>query len=156
MHLSVHRSTENVLTAFLLDSNILVYANNEDSPFHSPCRRLVEDAIDGCFPAYIAHQNLLELYAVVTDKRRVENPLTPECASGLINFYLTSKNILILYPSPVTFSILGKLIAEHAPLSHGIFDLVLVALMMENNISTIHTANMRHFVSFKEITAISP
>jgi len=156
MHSSVHRSMENDLTPCLLDSNILVYANNEDSPFHSPCKRLVEDAIDGRFPAYIAHQNLLELYAVVTDKRRVDNPLTPECASGLISFYLASKNISILYPSPATFCILGELIADHAPLSHGIFDLVLVALMIENDIKTIHTANTRHFASFKEITAVSP
>ncbi len=147
---------ENALTACLLDSNILVYANNEDSPFHSPCKRLVEDAIDGCFSAYIAHQNLLELYAVVTDKRRVEKPLTPESANSLINFYLTSRNISILYPPPATFSVLGKLIADHAPVSHGVFDLVLVALMIENGITKIHTANTRHFANFKEITAISP
>lgn len=147
---------ENDLTHCLLDSNILVYANNMDSPFHKPCKKLVDDAIKGRFPAFIAHQNLLELYAVVTDKRRVEKPLTPECANSLINFYLTARNISILYPSPATFSALGKLIADHAPLSHGIFDLVLVALMIENDITTIHTANTRHFSNFKEITAVSP
>lgn len=147
---------ESALTACLLDSNILVYANNEDSPFHNPCKRLVEDAIDGHFRAYIAHQNLLELYAVVTDKRRVEKPLTPKSANSLINFYLTTGNVSILYPSPATFGILGKLIAAHAPLSHGVFDIVLVALMIENGISTIHTANTRHFANFKEITAVSP
>jgi predicted nucleic acid-binding protein len=127
-----------------------------DSPFHEPCKKLVEDAISGRFPAYIAHQNILELYAVVTDKRRVEKPLTPECANSLISFYLTARNISILYPSSATFVVLGKLIANHAPLSHGIFDLVLVALMIENNIAKIHTANTRHFSSFKEITAVSP
>ena len=144
------------MTACLFDSNILVYANNEDSPFHGPCKKLVEEAINGSFPAYIAHQNLLELYAVVTDKRRVESPLTPEEARILINFYLTAESVSVLYPSSTTFSILCKLIADHTPLSHGIFDLVLVALMIENNIKTIHTANTRHFCNFKEITAISP
>lgn len=140
----------------LLDSNILVYANNVDSPLHEPCKKIVEDALLGLFPAYIAHQNLLELYAVVTDKRRVENPLTPECANSLINFYLTARNISILYPTSATFSILGKLITDHAPISHGIFDVLLVALMINNNIRTIHTANMRHFSNFQEITALSP
>ena len=144
------------MIACLLDSNILVYANNVDSPLHEPCKKIVTDALLGRFPAYIAHQNLLELYAVVTDTRRVENPLSPECANTLINFYLTARNISILYPTSKTFSILGKLITDHAPLSHGIFDVVLVALMIDNNIRTIHTANMRHFSNFKEITAIPP
>ena len=144
------------MTPCLLDSNILVYANNVDSPFHKACKKLVEDAINGRFPAYIAHQNLLELYAVVTDKRRVEKPLTPECANSLIRFYLVAGSISILYPSSATFGVLGKLIADHTPLSHGIFDLVLVALMIENNIATIHTANTRHFSNFKGITAVSP
>lgn len=147
---------ENDLTACLLDSNILVYANNVDSPFHTPCKKLVEGAINRRFPAYIAHQNLLELYAVVTDKRRVENPLAPEDATSLINFYLTARNISVLYPSPATFCVLEKLIKDHRPLSHAIFDLVLVALMIENGITTIHTANTRHFSNFKEITAVSP
>jgi predicted nucleic acid-binding protein len=147
---------ESDLTPCLFDTNILVYANNIDSPFHEPCRKLVESALNGRFPAFIAHQNLLEMYAVVTDKRRVEKPLTPESANGLINFYLTTSNISILYPSPATFSVLGKLIADHSPVSHGVFDLVLVALMIENGISTIHTANTRHFANFKEIAAVSP
>jgi predicted nucleic acid-binding protein len=140
----------------LFDTNILVYANNLDSPFHEPCRKLLDDALNGRITAYIAHQNLLKMYAVVTDKRRVENPLTPESANSLISFYLSARNISILYPSPATFSVLGNLIANHNPISHGIFDLVLVALMIENNITTIHTANTRHFSNFKEIKAIAP
>ena len=106
--------------------------------------------------AYIAHQSLLEMYAVVTDKRRVEKPLTSESANGLVNFYLSAGNINVLYPSAATFSVLEKLIADHKPLSHNIFDFVLVALMIENAITTIHTANIRHFSNFKEITAIAP
>jgi predicted nucleic acid-binding protein len=140
----------------LFDTNILVYANNLDSPLHEPCRKLLDDALNGRITAYIAHQNLLEMYAVVTDKRRVENSLTPEAANSLINFYLSAKNITVLYPSPATFSVLGNLIANHNPISHGIFDLVLVALMIENGITTIHTANTRHFTNFKEITALTP
>lgn len=65
---------ENTLTVSLLDTNILVYANNEDSPFHIPCKALVEKAINGQFRVAIAIQNLIELYAVITDKRRVEHP----------------------------------------------------------------------------------
>ena len=147
---------EIALTPALLDTNILVYANNLDSPLHKPCKELVESALAGHFHAYITHQNLLELYAVVTDKRRVENPLSPLAANELIAFYLNAPNLNVLFPSGSTLATLGGLIASHQPTSHGIFDLLLVALMMDNGISVIHTANVRHFTNFSGISAKAP
>lgn len=35
-------STENILTTSLIDTNILVYANNEDSQFHFPTDHTIE------------------------------------------------------------------------------------------------------------------
>jgi predicted nucleic acid-binding protein len=140
----------------LLDTNILVYAINPNAPFHIPCKILVERALDGKYPAYLAHQNLMELYAVVTDKRRVEHPLSPEEANGLLEFYLSTDNLTIIYPNPTTFTLLRDLISLHSPLSHGIFDLMLVALMKQYDIPVIHTLNTRHFKNYQGITAISP
>jgi len=144
------------LNPALIDTNILVYANNLDAPLHKPCRKLVEDALSGRFRAFVAHQNLLELYAVVTDKRRVANPLPPLIANDLIDFYILSPNITILFPSIATFTYLGQLITSNAPVSHGIFDIMLVALMKEYGISVIHTANVRHFAGLPGIIANCP
>jgi predicted nucleic acid-binding protein len=147
---------ESALTPALLDTNILVYANNLDAPLHEPCRKLVEDALSGRFQAFLAHQNLLELYAVVTDKRRVEHPLSPQSANELIGFYLSASNLSVIFPTTVTFTLLSELISSHAPISHGIFDLMLVALMKEHGLSVIHTANVRHYSDFQGISAICP
>lgn len=95
---------ENTLTASLLDTNILVYANNEDSPFHIPCKTLVEKAISSQIRAAIAIQNLIELYAVITDKRRVEHPLTPLKAKELIDFYKDREAIQRITPTSRTFN----------------------------------------------------
>src|SRR3990170_879434 len=89
---------ENTLTVSLLDTNILVYANNEDSPFHIPCKALVEKAIRSQIRAAIAIQNLIELYAVITDKRRVEHPLSPLKAKELIDFYKDQEAIQCITP----------------------------------------------------------
>ena len=147
---------ESSLTPALLDTNILVYANNLDAPFHMPCKKLVDDALSGRFQAFIAHQILLELYAVVTDKRRVEQPLSPQSANELIGFYMSSPNVSVLFPTTITFTILGELISNHKPISHGIFDLMLVALMKEHSISDIYTANVLHFRDFSGISAVCP
>ncbi|MEW6002947.1 MAG: PIN domain-containing protein [Nitrospirota bacterium] len=85
------------MTVSLIDTNILVYANNVDSPFHSKCKGLVEEAVNGSIQAAISIQNLIELYAVITDKRRVEHPLPPIKAKELIEFYKHNENIQVNY-----------------------------------------------------------
>jgi predicted nucleic acid-binding protein len=147
---------ENTLTASLLDTNILVYANNADSPFHAPCRALVEKAIAGDIDAVIAVQNLVELYAVITDKRRVERPLSSDDGRKLIEFYATLDTLRIISPSVNSLSILTQLIAEQKPQAQHIFDFMLVATMMENNVSGIYTYNADHFKPFKNLSVSHP
>jgi len=144
------------LTASLLDTNVLVYANNADSPFHTPCRALVEKALSGGMEAVIAVQNLVELYAIITDKRRVERPLSPDDGRKLIEFYATTDKLRIISPSAKSLSILTSLMAEQKPKSQNIFDFMLVAAMIENAVSAIYTYNVDHFTPFKTLTVLRP
>lgn len=144
------------MTASLFDTNVLVYANNADSPFHTQCRTLVEQAISGGIEAVVAAQNLVELYAVITDKRRVERPLSPDDGRKLIEFYATIDGLRVIAPSAKSLSILIGLIAEHQPKSQNIFDFMLVATMMENSVSGSYTYNVDHFKPFKTITVSRP
>lgn len=144
------------MTASLFDTNVLVYANNADSPFHSQCRALVEKAIAGGIDAVIAVQNLVELYAVITDKRRVERPLSPDDGRKLIEFYATVDGLRIIAPSAKSLSILTGLMAEQNPKSQNIFDFLLVATMMEHAVAEIYTYNVDHFNPFKTIIVSRP
>lgn len=89
---------ENILTASLIDTNILVYANNKDSHFHNTCKTIVEKAVNGKLKAALSIQNLIELFAVITDKKRVEHPLSPTKANELIIFYKNQPYIQIIAP----------------------------------------------------------
>ena len=89
----------NILTTNLIDTNILVYANNKDSTFHTVCKSIVEKAINGEISTVIAVQNLIELYAVITEKRKVERPLSPIKAKELIEIYRKS-NIRVITSMP--------------------------------------------------------
>ena len=144
------------MTASLIDTNILVYANNADSPFHSKCKALVEKAVSGSLQTAISVQNLIELYAVITDKRRVERPLPPVKAKELIEFYQHNEKIQVIIPKSETLSTILKLIAKHKPKAQSIFDYLLVATMTDNNIYEIYTANTDHFKPFTSIRAINP
>lgn len=143
------------LTANLIDTNILVYANNKDSEFHSICKSIVEKAINNEIEAVIAVQNLIELYAVITDKRRVEHPLSPAKAKELIEFYRGS-NIRIIAPTPQTIDAITNLIEKHNPKAQSIFDYLLAATMTDNGVYGIYTANSEHFKHFDSIIVINP
>lgn len=51
------------MTASLIDTNVLVYANNRDSEFHAVCKSVVEKAINGEIEAVVAVQNLIRIIA---------------------------------------------------------------------------------------------
>jgi len=140
----------------LLDTNILVYATNKDSEFHSVCRSLVEKAVNNEIEAVVSIQNLIELYAVITDKRRVEHPLTPVKAKELIEFYKKDTGIRIIAPVVRTVDTIAKLIEKHSPRSQSVFDYLLAATMMDNGVHVIYTSDTGHFKHFDSITAINP
>ena len=62
----------------LLDTNVLVYSLFRDSPHYSPASHLVEHARRSPAGLCIVPQVLSELYAVITNPRRVNAPFSPE------------------------------------------------------------------------------
>lgn len=137
----------------LLDSNILVYAHNRSSPFHKKCLELAKSAAEGGIQANLAHQNLLEFYSVITNPRRIENPISYHDARKLVANYYDSP-FLIIYPTPETFEIALKLASVQAVKNSKIFDVYLAATMLSNDISTIITANAADFKGFPDIRII--
>ena len=64
------------MTSFLIDSNVLISSYDETEKQHPESYLLVGKAVAGELQAFLAHQNILEYLAVVTDPGRVENPLS--------------------------------------------------------------------------------
>ncbi len=143
----------------MIDTNILAYANNKDSDFHTTCKVIVEKAINGEIKAVIAVQNLIELYAVITDKKRVERPLSPSKAGELIDFYKRADNIRIIAPTVHTIDTIIKLIGKSSPKAQSIFNCLLVATMLDNGVHEVYTSDsedFKHFDSVKIINPLSP
>jgi predicted nucleic acid-binding protein len=142
-------------TTYLIDTNILVYAYNEDSEFHEEALRILENALNKNINAAIADKNLFEFFAIITDKKRIENPITTDEAIDIINF-LVDSNIKIIYSSPFGFLKTLELAGKYKIKRQEIFDTNLVALMIQNKIDTIITANEKHFKNIKEINVLNP
>ncbi len=137
----------------LFDSNILIYAHNGDSPFHLQALNLIANVINGNTYGVLAFQNLLEFYSVITDKRRVSNPISPKLASELVNEYLTSP-FEIIYPNFNTDEIIIRLLKEGFFRDGQIFDVYLIATMLSSNIKHVITANVADFKKFDSISVL--
>ena len=55
-------------TTYLIDTNILIYAFNENSEFHMKSLDIVEKALNKELNAVISDKNLYEFFAIITDK----------------------------------------------------------------------------------------
>ena len=138
----------------LLDTNVLVYAHNQDSPFHSKSLSLVKGAIEGQFSGILAQQNLVEFYSVITDQRRITNPLPPLKAQEIFEDYLRLP-FRIIVPNQETIKILSMFCQKKAVKNGQVFDAYLVATMLSNQIKHIVTVNVNDFKSFTEIKVLS-
>lgn len=135
----------------LFDSNVLIYAHNEDAPFHSKAIKLVTEVIKGEIFGVLSSQNLLEFYSVITDIKRLSNPITPNLATELINQYLSSP-FEIIYPNLNTNKIMLGLLKTNKFKNGQIFDVYLVATMLSCNIRQILTANAQDFKKFDGVS----
>jgi predicted nucleic acid-binding protein len=140
----------------LLDTNVLVYAADETSPFHPPSKHLRDNGLRGKVSLCVFPQIFSEFFAVITDSRRVSNPRTQEEAATEIEKYLQAEYLLKLFPGPDVMDIMLDLLRRYEVKRQEIFDLQLVATMLSNNIKRIYTFNREHFDRFAEIDTLEP
>lgn len=136
--------------ALLFDTNILVYAHNQDSPFHNKSLSLVNRVITGEIKGILTQQNLLEFYSIITDQRRITKPLSVVKAQELVEDYLKLP-FDVIAPGKETIKILSLLCQKNKIKNGQVFDAYIVATMLSHQIKNIVTANIKDFLVFTEI-----
>lgn len=134
----------------LIDSNILIYAINSDSPKHSKAKQFLEENIQNL---QIAHQNILETLRVLTHTKYT-NPL--KLKDALQSIFAITEESQIICPTDSTYYVTVELIKEHDLTGNRIFDAYLAATAASNDINTIATDNVRDFTKFKILKIVNP
>ncbi|HAV10257.1 MAG TPA: hypothetical protein DCX22_01375 [Dehalococcoidia bacterium] len=142
-------------TSVFLDTNLLIYAINEDSPWHSAAVALIDKINTGEVQACLSPQVLAEFYATVTNSKKVKHALTADEAVATVDGYIDS-DILKLYPGEGTMKHTYEIAQRYRTKGLDIYDAQIVALMLENDVTTIYTANLSDFKRFKDIVAVNP
>lgn len=133
----------------LVDTNILIYAINADSPKNKSAQQFLNNFKE----LEVAHQNIFEALRVLTHPKFTK-PMKVRIAQQAILAIL--KVLTIIIPDHKTHYIAFELINKHNLVGNRIFDAYLTATALSNDIDVIATDNIKDFKKFEEITVFNP
>jgi predicted nucleic acid-binding protein len=124
----------------LLDTNILIYATCKDSQWYAQAKKLIDTHIDNAETLYIAQNSLYE-YAHVLKKAY---KLSASEIEKRFVFFLDHPYFEILSPSFYT-PVLSQEIMNKEDKKIHMFDVLILAQAIENEIAIIYTKNIKDF-----------
>jgi toxin-antitoxin system PIN domain toxin len=137
----------------VVDTNVLVYAADEDSPFHAACRGWLERQCAHADVWYTTWAILYEFLRVTTHPRVMRRPWNLSEAWPFVKALIASPGLDILAPTERHAEVAGQVIAEIPHLSGNLLhDAHTAILMREHGIRRICTRDADfHRFSFLEV-----
>jgi toxin-antitoxin system PIN domain toxin len=125
---------------FLVDTNIFVYAADEDSPFHTRCLEQLEGWRHQASAWYVTWGVFYEFLRVVTHQRVFRVPWSAAQAWSFVEAIIASPGLGILTATERHASVAAEVIHELPHLSGNLMhDAQTAILMREHGIKTIYT-----------------
>lgn len=141
---------------FVVDTNVLLYAVNEDAPEQERCKLAVRRWCEQPTPWYLTWGVVYEFLRVATHPRVFRRPLSLEQAWSFLNVVLTSQSVDLLSETKLHRTVSSEVFSELPDLrGNRLFDARTAILMREHGISTIYTRDT-DFNRFPFLTVIDP
>ena len=140
----------------VIDTNILLYAANQDCREHRAARVFLEMAHSQPGQWYLSEGICYEFLRVATHHRVFPSPLTSASALEFLDALLGTPNFSVLSAGPRHWATLQTLLKGlHAPAGNLFFDIRTATLMLEHGVRLIYTADT-DFLQFSELEVINP
>jgi len=138
-----------------VDTNILVYAHREDSPFYERASRRVAELAEAAALWGIPWPCLHEFLAIVTHPR-VYGPPTPLArALEQVDAWLESPGLALLAESEMHWSMLRGLLGAGRIVGPQVHDARIAALCSQHGVRELWSAD-RDFSRFPNVTVVNP
>lgn len=125
---------------FVIDTNVLVYAADVESPFHAKCRAFVEGARKQPAAWYLTWGICYEFLRVVTHPRVFRKPWTASQAWGFVAALVASPSVGLLVHTDRHAAVAAQVISELPHVSgNQMHDAHTAILMREHGIKTVYT-----------------
>ena len=128
----------------LIDTNIFIYAIDEDSQFHEKAINLLSNPE---YFFYTTSKNISECLVVLTKDNNLN--ISPSECLEIINILLS--DITVIFPNQLSLKIFQELIYKYNPRGLWIHDLEIASISLAHGINTIVTQNIDDFKKIKEI-----
>ena len=138
-----------------IDTNILLYAHDRSSPLFEPAKQFIADA---CKEGIIGltDLSLLEFYSVITDGRKISEPLPPSEAAEIVEDILSADEFEVFCFNHLILNESVCYARKHNVACYGINDVCIAKTLAHYGIDRIYTVNIKDFKKFDFIEAINP
>jgi toxin-antitoxin system PIN domain toxin len=138
-----------------VDSNILVYAHREESPFHVRALRRVTELAEGQATWAIPWPCLHEFVGVVTHPRVYLPPTPLATAIETVDRWLKSPALVLLTETQTHWKTLRGVVEPARITGPKIHDARVVALCLQHGVSELWSAD-RDFSRFPQVRVVNP
>ncbi len=138
-----------------IDTNVLVFAHREDSPWHSAADSCVASLAEGRAPWAIPWPCLHEFLAIVTHPRIYDPPTPLPVALDQVDAWLEAPGLVLLSESGGYWSELKDLLTTGQVTGGRVHDARVAALCSHHGVSELWTAD-RDFSRFPGLNARNP
>ncbi|MFZ5998090.1 MAG: type II toxin-antitoxin system VapC family toxin [Nitrospirota bacterium] len=139
------------------DTNVLIYAHDELSPFHDKSALLLDLALGKEVVGIISEQNVMELYRILTNATAMSGkPLSPSEAKSLIEKTYLSGALKVVYPTKSTLKKTIEIAAQKRLSSARVFDVRLYVLAQQQGPTYFVTYNIEDFKNLGDLMIKTP
>jgi len=138
-----------------VDTNVLVYAHREDSPWHSAAYASVEGLAQGRGAWAVPWACLHEFLAIVTHPRIYDPPTPLAKALNQVDAWLEAPGLVLLSESGDHWTELRALLASGRVIGGQVHDARIAALCRQHGVAELWTAD-RDFSRFPGLKVRNP
>ena len=141
---------------FVVDTNVLVYAADEDSSFHGACRRVLDDCRGRAAAWYLTWPICYEFLRITTHPRVFRRPWPAQQAWAFLLALLASRSLGILVATDRHAAVVSEVVEEMPQLAGNVVhDAHTAILMREHGIRVIYTRDT-DFHRFPFVEPVDP
>lgn len=138
----------------LVDANILLYAVDEESPFHTAAKDWLESALNGSRRVGIPWSSLRAFLRIATHPRALRSPLSPGDAWRFVEDWLDAPATWVPGPGGGHREILGRIVRELDLRGNLVADAALAAICEEHGLRMVSADS--DFARFPGLAWVNP
>jgi uncharacterized protein len=138
-----------------VDTNILVYAHRQDSPWHSQAAARLREVAEGAASWALPWPCLHEFLSIVTHPRIYSPPTAAQRALDQVNDWLQAPAIVLIGETTGYWDVLQRMLKDAKIVGPRVHDARVAALCMYHGVTELWTAD-RDFSRFPQVSARNP